>query len=650
MKRILLVLEIIVCTGSYSGLYFLKTGFFIPQGEYLILFGIYIFLWLFFTVYYKKHKLWFNSTFRDYFRSLLFSSAFTLFFLTLVVSFKDLRIVSRLFLIGIVVVPSLVELSGISLIRRLSNLNGTVLKDGDKSSDVTEKDTMKLKWMAGGFVLLNIAFFIMIRLKSGSFGYYPWCEYILLLLIGTWIISIGLTGKYKYSPSQNLYYQFAPFIKSGFIMLILAGTVYYFFRLEYLSRLVLFGTILVYTTLETGIFAFVFMVKQEPVSISKVDVSNNENCNIFGQEPLSISSATENNSESAINIQSLFNRIPIKESDKIVQFLFNHIKRNYEKNTVTLLSTASLENISVLQNQSLNLLINIHNLNDMRRLNEYLISCHNKIKPGGILVGHFIPIEIVWHLIRSRMPKFLFTVVYPIHFMFYRVLPKLPRIRHIYFVITKGKNRVISKAEVFGRLHFCGYKVIAEKMIGSTLYFIARQLKTVSNEENPSYGPIVNLKRVGLDGKIITIHKLRTMHPYSEFLQKDVYDRQNLNPSGKFKDDFRLTGWGKIMRKLFFDELPQIYDWFQGKVKIVGVRALSEHYFSLYPEDLQKERIKYKPGLVPPYYADVPNSFDGILESERTYLKRKSEKPFLTDFIYFWKAFKNIVFKGARSS
>jgi len=45
----------------------------------------------------------------------------------------------------------------------------------------------------------------------------------------------------------------------------------------------------------------------------------------------------------------------------------------------------------------------------------------------------------------------------------------------------------------------------------------------------------------------------------------------------------------------------------------------------------------------------MPKGFDEIIESERRYLQLKQEKPYSTDFIYFWKAFVNIVFKGARS-
>ena len=110
-----------------------------------------------------------------------------------------------------------------------------------------------------------------------------------------------------------------------------------------------------------------------------------------------------------------------------------------------------------------------------------------------------------------------------------------------------------------------------------------------------------------------------------------------------------MTGGGKVFRKLWIDELPQIINWWRGEVSLVGVRALSQHYFDLYPKDMQLLRIQFKPGLVPPYYADMPKSFEEILESERKYLQRKREKPLTTDIIYFYKAFYNIFFRHARS-
>jgi lipopolysaccharide/colanic/teichoic acid biosynthesis glycosyltransferase len=324
------------------------------------------------------------------------------------------------------------------------------------------------------------------------------------------------------------------------------------------------------------------------------------------------------------------------------------IKINFFSSSI--LSTITLENIEIIRNNSINLLINLHKLNDIRRLNKYLITSHMKLITNGILVGYLLPIETTFNRLRNQMPKFLFTLFYPLYFVFSRVIPKIPKINRVYFFITQGKNRTISKAEMYGRLNFCGFKIENEEIINDKLFFIAKKVKSVSNVPNPSYHPIVKLIRVGYNKELIKIHKFRTMHPYSEFLQKDIYEENELDTSGKFKNDFRITSWGKIMRKFWIDELPQIYDWMQGRLNLVGVRAISEQYFSLYPKKLQDYRTKFKPGIIPPYYVDLPQSLEEIFQSERKYLQQKEKKPIRTDIKYGFTALINIFFKGARSS
>jgi hypothetical protein len=84
-------------------------------------------------------------------------------------------------------------------------------------------------------------------------------------------------------------------------------------------------------------------------------------------------------------------------------------------------------------------------------------------------------------------------------------------------------------------------------------------------------------------------------------------------------------------------------------VKLVGVRPLSKHYFNLYTPELQQKRIRYKPGLVPPFYADLPGSLEEIMASELQYLEQYEKNPLRTDSRYFFKAAYNILIKGAKS-
>jgi lipopolysaccharide/colanic/teichoic acid biosynthesis glycosyltransferase len=88
----------------------------------------------------------------------------------------------------------------------------------------------------------------------------------------------------------------------------------------------------------------------------------------------------------------------------------------------------------------------------------------------------------------------------------------------------------------------------------------------------------------------------------------------------------------------------------RGELKIVGVRPLSQHYFNLYTKELQERRIKYKPGLIPPFYVDNPKTLEEIMASEIKYLDAYDKHPLLTDLRYFFVAVYNIVFKRYRSN
>ena len=61
-------------------------------------------------------------------------------------------------------------------------------------------------------------------------------------------------------------------------------------------------------------------------------------------------------------------------------------------------------------------------------------------------------------------------------------------------------------------------------------------------------------------------------------------------------DEKRLTEFGKTLRSLSLDELPELWDIFRGKMSIVGPRPLLVEYLPYYTEE-ERHRHDVRPGL-----------------------------------------------------
>lgn len=308
-----------------------------------------------------------------------------------------------------------------------------------------------------------------------------------------------------------------------------------------------------------------------------------------------------------------------------------------------------LEKVTV-KNDLLDLIVKVERINDIRFLNKYFEEVNRKLKVGGLFKGNVETFSVRRMSLKTKFPSPLNTIYLFFDTILVRVLPKLRVTKNLYFSLTKGKGRVLSKAETYGRLYSCGFEIVEEDYRNNKIYFTVIKVKEPSYPKNPSYGFLISLERVGKNGKTIKVRKLRTMHPYSEFLQEYVFEKNHLKEGGKIKNDFRISPEGKIFRKFWLDELPMFYNFFKGEMKLVGVRPISKHYFSLYSKELQELRVKTKPGLIPPFYADMPVTLEEIMASEIKYLKAYNKRPFRTDVSYFFKAINNILFKRNWSS
>lgn len=511
--------------------------------------------------------------------------------------------------------------------------------------------------MGANFVLISMIFLgmnlIFKRTLILTFEY----QNALLMIWAVWLWAAVSSRKFEKRKLEKFLYFVAPSFKAFFMMVAATAALVYFLDLSYLSWAQLFSTLFLYMVVVIGVNYFYYR-KDLKRYLSK-DIQTIEMAQaIFGKEDLpspALPAAGQPEQWGIHAFETSLKDFFLKEPPALFEFVRSNIDRELIATSgAKFFDTFSVFDIEATKTRSLGMLLNLHQVNDFKRLNYYFLQVRRAIVPGGYFFGC-----VKMKLLRKRdyLKKFQPPIGLLIFWMsrfFYNIFPYIPGLKQIYFSLTQGRKRVLSKAEVLGRLHFCGFEVIALKLVGTRMFFIVKKASPPSLDKNPSYGPIIKLRRIGMHGKIIQIYKFRTMYPYAEYLQQYVYDQHKLENGGKFKNDFRVHPLGRRMRALHLDELPQLVNLFRGELGLVGVRALSEHYFHLYPKELQDRRIKSKPGCIPPYYADMPKSFKAILASENRYLAQKEKHPFLTDVRYFFRAIKNlfweaVVFIGNKS-
>jgi len=131
-----------------------------------------------------------------------------------------------------------------------------------------------------------------------------------------------------------------------------------------------------------------------------------------------------------------------------------------------------------------------------------------------------------------------------------------------------------------------------------------------------SRGPIFyRAQRVGRNGELFVMHKFRTMRVASTNAVSNISASQ----------DSRVFPFGKLLRRLKIDELPQLYDVLRGEMSIVGPRPedpniVRDHYTAAH-----RETLAVRPGLASPgsiYNYTHGEKLIGGQDPERDYVEK----------------------------
>jgi lipopolysaccharide/colanic/teichoic acid biosynthesis glycosyltransferase len=328
------------------------------------------------------------------------------------------------------------------------------------------------------------------------------------------------------------------------------------------------------------------------------------------------------------------------------EFISKYINLTSEKTLIIETNKAKFTEDS----EGKNAIVNLCRLNDIRYINKFLESVNIKLQNEDLFCGCFETFAARRERMRINKLPVINTLYFGLEFLFMRVCPKVKGLKKIYFAITKGKGRLLSKAEALGRIVCCGFEILDHQSINGLTYFVVKKVKEPAYDMNPSYGLLFKMPRVGKNGEIIGVYKFRTMHPYAEYLQDYIVKLNGYSTIGKPAHDFRLTSWGRFMRRYWLDELPQLLNVLKGEMCLVGVRPLSKRFLAEYPEDIKTRRLKYKPGCVPPYVALLKQDVTQYIESEKIYLDDKEKNALTTDVKYLIKALVNIITNKIKSA
>ncbi|MCP6719850.1 MAG: sugar transferase [Patescibacteria group bacterium] len=100
---------------------------------------------------------------------------------------------------------------------------------------------------------------------------------------------------------------------------------------------------------------------------------------------------------------------------------------------------------------------------------------------------------------------------------------------------------------------------------------------------------LVKLDRVS-GGKVIKVYKFRSMVQGAHATKRNLahLNERNDGPFFKIKDDPRLTGVGKLLRKFRLDEFPQFLNVLKGELALVGPRPHEPEEVAQYPPGFKK--------------------------------------------------------------
>jgi exopolysaccharide biosynthesis polyprenyl glycosylphosphotransferase len=158
-------------------------------------------------------------------------------------------------------------------------------------------------------------------------------------------------------------------------------------------------------------------------------------------------------------------------------------------------------------------------------------------------------------------------------------------------------------------------------VLSPVLALIALAIKLTSR------GPVVYRSlRPGIGGAPFACFKFRTMYEHADLRQEELEDsNEHSGAIFKMRDDPRVTGVGRFLRRWSLDEILQLFNVLRGEMSLVGPRPLPQRDYELL-EDWHRKRYLVLPGMTGLWQVSGRSEldFDELVRLDFLYLERWS--------------------------
>jgi exopolysaccharide biosynthesis polyprenyl glycosylphosphotransferase len=176
------------------------------------------------------------------------------------------------------------------------------------------------------------------------------------------------------------------------------------------------------------------------------------------------------------------------------------------------------------------------------------------------------------------------------------------------FAATEGGTEVVHLGDAPFVTHFSGpadtFSLALKRLLDLAVSFLVLVLASpllllvAAAIRLNTPGPVFYRQtRVGLNGRLFTLLKFRTMVADADALKSGLGEQNEADgPVFKMRDDPRITSVGRLLRRYYLDELPQLLNVLMGEMSLVGPRPPVPEETERY-EWWQRRRLSMPPGM-----------------------------------------------------